>query len=148
MKIKTSRINAYNASSGAMDALMDVEKYLSQSSLDKTIGELVKILASQINGCAFCIDLHTKDARQAGETEQRIYMLSAWRESHLYSDKERAALAWTEELTLIAQNHVDDPIYNEVREHFTEEEMTDLTTLIGQINTWNRLAIGFRYEHG
>lgn len=147
MKIKTNRVNAYSASPKAMEALITVEKYINQSSLDKTIRELVKIRASQINGCAFCIDVHTKDARQSGESEQRIYMLPAWRESHLYSEKERAALAWTEELTLIAHNHASDAIFDDVRIHFTDEEITDLTTLIGQINTWNRLAIAFRYEH-
>ena len=104
--------------------------------------------ASQINGCAFCLDMHSKDARENGETEQRLYLLNAWREATLYSPREQAALAWTEALTLVASNHVDDALFEEARAQFTDAELTNLTTLVGLINAWNRLAISFRYQHG
>ena len=103
--------------------------------------------ASQINGCAYCLHVHSTDARRAGETEQRLYLLDAWHESPLYTARERAALAWTEALTRIAETHAPDAIYEEVRRHFADKELVDLTTLIGLINLWNRLAIGFRYQH-
>jgi AhpD family alkylhydroperoxidase len=109
--------------------------------------ELVKMRASQINGCAFCLDMHSKDARSKGETEQRLYLLNAWRESPLYSDRERAALAWTEALTLVAETHAPDSDYDTLKEHFTEEEIVKLSMLIVTINGWNRLAIGFRSIH-
>jgi AhpD family alkylhydroperoxidase len=105
---------------------------------------LVKTRASQINGCAFCIDMHTKDARAAGETEQRLYALNAWRETPFYTDRERAALAWTEAVTLINEGHAPDDVYEEVRQRFTEEELVNLTLAIVSINGWNRLAIAFR----
>ncbi len=103
--------------------------------------------ASQINGCAFCLDMHSKDARRGGETEQRLYLLNAWRDSPLYSDRERAALAWTEALTLVAETHAPDDVYDQVRAQFGEVELVNLTTLIGLINLWNRLMIGFRAQH-
>jgi AhpD family alkylhydroperoxidase len=103
--------------------------------------------ASQINGCAYCLDMHSKTLRKGGETEQRIYLLNAWHESPLYSPRERAALAWTEALTLISETHVPDEVYEEMRQHFDEKEIVDLTTLVGMINLWNRLAISLRYEH-
>ena len=130
-----------------MKALVAVETYLHQTTLGPRLIELVKMRASQINGCAFWLDSHSKELRKNGETEQRIYLLDAWRESPLYSPRERAALAWTEALTLISQTHAPDDIYDEVRRHFDEKEAVDLTTLIGMINLWNRLAISLRYEH-
>ena len=107
-----------------------------------------KTRASQINGCAYCLDMHTKDARAAGETEQRLYALSAWRETPFYSERERAALAWTEALTLISENHVPDDVYEAARECFTEEELVNLTMAVIAINGWNRLAISFRNVPG
>ncbi len=142
------RLNYGKTAPEAIKSLLDLETYLHHSSLDKIIFELVKTRASQINGCAYCIDMHTKDARKAGETEQRLYALSAWRETSFYTDKERAALEWTEELTLIAQHHVADELYNKMLQHFSEKELVDLTMAIVAINAWNRLAIPFRSEAG
>jgi AhpD family alkylhydroperoxidase len=116
--------------------------------LDRRLFELVKIRASQINGCAYCIDMHTKDARLAGEDEQRIYALSAWRETPFFTDRERAALEWTETLTRIADNHVPDELYNRVAAHFTEPELVALTFGVVVINSWNRLAISMRAVPG
>lgn len=110
--------------------------------------ELVKTRASQINGCAYCIDMHTKDARAAGETEQRLYALDAWRETPFYTDRERAALEWTEAVTLIAEDHAPDDLFQRVRQHFSEEELVNLTLAIVAINGWNRLAIAFRAVPG
>ena len=110
--------------------------------------ELVKTRASQLNGCAYCLDMHTKDAREAGETEQRLYALSAWRETPFFTDRERAALDWTESVTRIAPDQVDDPRYQELRSHFGEKEIVDLTLAIIAINGWNRLAIPFRTPAG
>ena len=104
--------------------------------------------ASQINGCAYCLDMHSKDARAAGETEQRLYVLNAWEEAPFYTDRERAALAWTEALTRIAETHAPDEAFEQVREQFNEKEIMDLTLAIGAINTWNRIAIGFRAKVG
>ena len=117
------------------------------SKFDPTIAELVKIRASQINGCANCLHMHTADARKAGETEERIYLLNAWRESLLYTPRERAALAWTEALTLVHQTQAPDADYEALQAHFTPKEQVDLTLLIGVINAWNRLSIGFRTVH-
>jgi AhpD family alkylhydroperoxidase len=130
-----------------MKALVAVETYLHQTALGSQLIELVKMRASQINGCAYCLDSHSKQLRKGGETEQRIYLLNAWRESPLYSPRERAALTWTDALTLIAETQAPDDAYEEVRQHFDEKELVDLTTLIGMINLWNRLAISLRYEH-
>ncbi|WP_291179631.1 carboxymuconolactone decarboxylase family protein [Erythrobacter sp.] len=146
--MKTDRIDAYKAAPEAMKAMMGVEEYIQNCSLDVGLIELVRMRASQINGCAFCLDLHSKDARKAGETEQRLYLLDAWYESHLYSEREKAALAWTDALTKIAENHAPDELFDDVREHFADREMADLTTLIALINAWNRLAISLRYQHG
>jgi len=146
--MKTDRIDAYKTAPEAMQAMIGVEDYIRHCGLEKRLVELVKMRASQINGCAFCLDLHSKDAREAGETEQRLYLLNAWRESHIYSAREKAALAWTDALTTIADNHAPDSLFTDVRTHFTDREMADLSTLIGLINAWNRLAIGFRYQHG
>lgn len=129
-------------------ALFALEKYIAESGLDKKLMELVKMRASQINGCAFCIDMHSKDARALGETEQRLYELDAWRETPFYTDRERAALEWTESLTLVSQTHVPDSVYEEVKKHFSEKEIVDLTLLVGAINNWNRIAIAMRAVPG
>ena len=130
-----------------MHSVRQVEGYIQQCGLEKSLIELVKMRASQINGCAYCLDKHSKDARRAGETEQRLYLLSAWHESPLYSERERAALEWTDALTQIAETHAPDAAYDTVRRQFGDKELVDLSTLIGLINLWNRLAIGFRYQH-
>ena len=145
--MQSERVNAYNAAPAAMRALQQAESYIQQCGLEKSLIELVKMRASQINGCAYCLDKHSKDARRAGETEQRLYLLSAWHESPLYSERERAALEWTDALTQIAETHAPDGAYDAVRRQFGDKELVDLSTLIGLINLWNRLAIGFRYQH-
>lgn len=127
-----------------MKGMLELEKYVHESGLERSLYELVKTRASQINRCAYCLDMHTKDARKAGETEQRLYALSAWRETSFYSARERAALAWTEALTLISENDVPDSLYEATRKHFNEEEIVTLTMAIIAINGWNRLAISFR----
>src|SRR3977135_4406143 len=131
-----------------MQHLLSIEGYLHGSSLGSRLQHLVKTRASQINGCAYCLDMHTKDARAQGETEQRLYALNAWRETPFYTDRERAALEWTEQLTLIAGKDVPDDLYLRVREHFSEEELVLLTLAIVQINGYNRFAISFRPEVG
>jgi len=141
------RLMPFEAAAGTLKPLVDLEQSLKNSGLEHSLIELVKTRASQINGCAFCIHMHTKDARAQGETEERLYLLNAWRESPLYSDRERAALAWTEALTLVAQTHAPDEDYAQLEAHFTPDEQVKLTLLIGTINTWNRLAIGFRSIH-
>jgi AhpD family alkylhydroperoxidase len=129
-------------------AMFGVEKYARQSGLEKSLLELVRLRASQINGCAYCIDMHTKDARAEGETEQRLYALNAWRETPFYTPRERAALEWTEAVTEIGSSHAPDGLYERVRAHFTEDEVVGLTMAIVAINGWNRLAIGFRQVPG
>ena len=141
------RMNFYQAAPDTIKALVALETQIQGSGLEKSLIELVKTRASQINGCAYCIHMHTEDARKQGETEQRLYLLNAWRESPLYTDRERAALAWTESLTLIAETHAPDDVYADVRAHFNEAETVNLTMLIGAINAWNRLAIAFRAIH-
>ena len=141
------RMNFFQAAPDTIKALVAVEDQIKASGLEKSLIELVKTRASQINGCAYCIHMHTKDARANGESEERLYLLSAWRESPLYSDRERAALAWTEALTLVSETHAPDEDYEELSRHFTPEEQVKLTLLIGAINTWNRIAIGFRSIH-
>ena len=143
-----SRIDYNKIAPGAYRAMFGLEKYLRECSLEAPLLELVKMRASQINGCAFCLDMHSKDARAAGETEQRLYLLNAWREAPFYTERERAALAWTEALTLVAENQVPDELYNEVRQHFSEQELVDLSLAVVTINGWNRLAISFRSEVG
>ena len=128
----------------AINALNALESQVQASGLEQTLIELVKTRASQINGCAYCINMHTQDARKHGETEQRLYLLNAWREAPVYTDRERAALAWTEAVTLISETHAPDDVYNDVRAHFSEAETVNLTMLIATINAWNRLAISFR----
>jgi AhpD family alkylhydroperoxidase len=138
------RMNFYQAAPESIKALTAVESQIQSSGLEQPLIELVRIRASQINGCAFCINMHTQDARKRGETEQRLYLLNAWREAPLYTDRERAALAWTEAVTLISETHVPDEVYEELRKNFSEAESVNLTILIGTINAWNRLAISFR----
>jgi AhpD family alkylhydroperoxidase len=132
----------------AMRALYSLGAYLAKCGLEHPLLELVKIRASQINGCAYCIDMHTKDARAAGETEGRIYALNAWRETPFFSDRERAALAWTEAVTRISDGGVADDLYAEARGQFSEKELVDLTWAVAAINAWNRVAISFRSVPG
>jgi AhpD family alkylhydroperoxidase len=138
------RMNYYQAAPDTLKALLALEKQIRESGLEHSLIELVKTRASQINGCAYCIAVHTADARKQGETEERLYLLNAWREAPVYSDRERAALAWTEAVTLISETHAPDDVYDEVRAHFSEAETVNLTMLIATINAWNRLAISFR----
>jgi AhpD family alkylhydroperoxidase len=130
-----------------MKAMVALGSTVDGSDLEASLIELVKIRASQINGCAFCIHMHTRDARMKGESEERIYLLDAWRESPLYTDRERAALAWTDAVTLVSQTHVPDAVFEEVRQHFAEDELVKLTLLVTTINAWNRIAISFRSVH-
>lgn len=142
-----SRLDPYKAAPGAMKALADLESHVQNSGLEPSLIELVKTRASQINGCAFCIHMHTRDARAKGESEERLYLLDAWRESPLYNARERAALAWTEAVTLVAETQVPDAVYDEVRTQFGEAELVELTLLVATINAWNRIAISFRSLH-
>lgn len=141
------RLDYFKVAPTIMQGMLDLEKRVKTSGLETSLIELVKTRASQINGCAYCIHMHTADARAHGETEERLYLLNAWRESPLYSDRERAALAWTEALTLISQTHAPDSDYETLKLHFTEEEEVKLTLLISTINAWNRIAIAFRSLH-
>jgi AhpD family alkylhydroperoxidase len=140
----TPRFDLYKAAPQGLKPMLAMEAYFKECGLDQKIIELVKTRASQINGCAFCLDMHTSDARKEGESEIRLYMLPAWRESSRYTPKERAALAWTEALTLVSETHAPDEDYRELMNQFTEKEAADLTLLIGTINSWNRIAIGSR----
>ena len=143
------RLDALKVAPGAFNAMLALENYVRKSSkLEPSLLELVKMRASQINGCAYCLDMHSKDARANGETEQRLYLLNAWEESPFYTDRERAALAWTEAVTLVSQGHVPDEVYEEARKRFTEEELVNLTLAITTINSWNRLSISFRAVPG
>jgi AhpD family alkylhydroperoxidase len=132
----------------ALHSLLAIEKYLAQCGIEPQLLHLLKMRASQINGCAYCIDMHSKDARALGESEQRLYELDAWRETPFYTDRERAALEWTEALTLISQTHAPDESFEKLRAHFSEKEIIDLTYAIGAINFWNRLAISTRAVPG
>ena len=140
----TQRLDFYNANPNAIKALLGLEKRISESSLEKSLVELIRLRASLINGCAYCIDLHTADARKGGEDDHRLATLSVWRETPFFTDRERAALAWTEAVTLVSQDHVPDEVWTAVRPHFDDAELVDLTLLISTINTWNRFAISFR----
>jgi len=140
----TPRMNFMQAAPDTIKALTALEAQIQGSGLEQSLIELVKTRASQINGCAYCINMHTQDARKHGETEQRLYLLNAWRESPVFSGRERAALAWTEAVTLIADTHAPDDLYQDVRKHFSDAETVNLTMLIATINAWNRLAISFR----
>jgi AhpD family alkylhydroperoxidase len=143
-----ARLRYAIAAPEARKAMFQLQEYINNSGLEKSLLHLVDMRASQINGCAFCLDMHAKDARAAGESEQRLYMLSAWREAPFYSERERAALEWTEAVTLVANDHVPDEVYERVRPHFTDEEMTNLTLAICVINSWNRLNVAFRTPAG
>jgi AhpD family alkylhydroperoxidase len=142
------RIDFLKVGQGAINALLGVEKYVHSSGLEPTLLDLIKLRASQINGCAYCIDMHWKDLRAAGESEQRLYGLDAWEESPYYSDRERAALAWTEAVTNIHEGHVPDSVFEYVRKSFTDKELADLTLAITAINSWNRLNIAARTVPG
>lgn len=141
------RLDPWKVAPKFMDAVLTMEKTAASSGLEHSLYELVKTRASQINGCAYCLHMHTKDARKAGETEERLYLLPAWRESSLYTPRERAALAWTESLTLISKKYAADEDYEELCKHFDEKERVALTLAISTINTWNRFAIAFRTQH-
>jgi len=141
------RLNAFAAAPAAMKAMLDFSLGTLKAGLEPSLMELVKMRASQINGCGFCLHMHALEARKAGETEERLYLLDAWRESPLYSDRERAALAWTEALTLVAETRAPDAVYEAVKAEFSEEEQVTLTLLIVAINGWNRINVGFRTVH-
>ena len=144
----TQRIDYTKVSPAALKAMYGLQKAVDQSGLEHSLLELVKLRASQINGCAHCIEMHFKDAKAAGETDERMHLLNAWREAPFYSARERAALLWCETLTLIAERGAPDEVFQEVREQFSEEELANLTLAIVAINGWNRFAIGFRAEVG
>lgn len=142
------RIEYNTIAPDAVSAMLGLEKYVRQSGLQASLLELVKLRASQINGCAYCVDMHTKDARARGESEQRLYAVVVWRETPFFTDRERAALAWTEAVTQVSWDHVPDDVYDLTRKHFNEKELVDLTMAIIAINGWNRLAISFRTVPG
>jgi AhpD family alkylhydroperoxidase len=143
------RLEAKKVSPEAYEAMLGLETFVRKSShLEGSLLELVKMRASQINGCAYCLDMHSKDARAAGESEQRLYLLNAWQETPFFTNRERAALAWTEAVTLVHQGHVPDEVYEEARAQFSEEELINLTMAVVAINGWNRLAIAFRAVPG
>jgi AhpD family alkylhydroperoxidase len=142
-----SRLNPFATAPALMQSWLDFGKGVLQCGLEESLMELVRIRASQINGCAHCLHMHTATARRHGETEQRLYLLDAWQESPFYSGRERTALAWTEALTLLAETHAPDDIYAELQAHFTAEEQVALTLLIVTINGWNRVQVGFRATH-
>ncbi|UFS71453.1 carboxymuconolactone decarboxylase family protein [Geomonas sp. RF6] len=143
-----SRIAFNKVAPGAIEAMLGLERYLRDCGLESSLLHLIKMRASQINGCAYCLDMHAKDARAAGETEQRLYLLGAWRDAPIFTERERAALAWTEAVTRVAEGHVPDEVYKVAREYFSEKELVDLSLAIVAINGWNRLAVAFRSEPG
>jgi AhpD family alkylhydroperoxidase len=143
-----SRFSYKDAAPEAHKALLALETYVRRSSLARPLADLVYTRVSQMNGCAYCLDMHTKDARAAGETEQRLYALTAWRETPFFSDRERAALAWAEAVTALGRDLVPDAVYTEARRHFEERELVELTMATVTINAWNRLALAFRLEPG
>src|SRR6266536_4471544 len=148
MTAEPARVDYASVFPAGVRAMVGLQRAVDATGLEPLLLELVKMRASQINGCAYCLDMHSKDARAMGESEQRLYALNAWRETPFYTERERAALLWTEELTLISQGHAPDAVYEEVRQHFSEEELVNLTLAIVAINGWNRLAIGFRSQPG
>lgn len=143
-----ARMNFGEIEPEAQEAIIGLEKYMAKTGLDKSLQELIKIRASQVNGCAFCLDMHTKDARKNGETEQRIYSLDAWRESPFYTEEEREALALTEAVTLVSETHVPDEVYERAKEQFGEKRLLQIIMAIVTINVWNRLAITTRMQPG
>jgi AhpD family alkylhydroperoxidase len=146
--IVKTRLNYGKVAPGVYDAMDALDQYLGKCGLDLTLLHLVRLRASQINGCAYCLDMHWKDLRAMGQSEQWLYSLDAWRESPYYNDRERAALAWTEAVTLITEGHVPDAAHDEARVHFGEKELSDLTLAVATINAWNRLSIAARLEPG
>jgi AhpD family alkylhydroperoxidase len=147
MKMET-RINAFEKGRGAIKALFGLGAYLAKSPVEKKLLDLIALRVSQINGCAFCLDMHTKDLRAEGESEQRLYLLDAWRETDFFTERERAALAWAEAVTKVTEGHVPDEIYEEAREQFSEEELIDLTFGVIATNIYNRINIAFRTPAG
>jgi AhpD family alkylhydroperoxidase len=143
-----ARIDLMHVNPGIIQAMLGLERQIRRAGLDSTLLDLVRMRASQINGCAYCLDMHSKDARANGETEQRLYGLDAWRETPYYSDRERAALEWTEALTLVAETHAPDEVYERVREQFSEDELAHLTLAVVAINGWNRLNVAARTVPG
>lgn len=144
----SSRVDYGKASPHGIAAMRGLESYVRQCGLDPALLELVRLRASQMNGCAYCVDMHTKDARAEGETEQRLYAVSVWEEAPFFTERERAALAWTEAVTRVSDSHVPDALYEVSRRHFSEKELVDLTLAIVAINGWNRLAVSFRSVPG
>lgn len=142
------RVDLNQIGSAARNAMLGLEKFVRESGLEKPLLELVRLRASQINGCAYCIDMHTKDARADGESEQRLYAVTAWRETPFFSPRERAALEWTEAVTQISSSHAPDDVFERVKKQFSESELVNLTMAIVAINGWNRLAISFRTVPG
>ena len=140
------RLEANKVAPDGYKAMSALQAYVTSCGLEASLLELVKIRASQINGCAFCIAMHTKDARKLGESDERMHLLNAWEEAPVFSPRERAALAWTEAVTLVTDGHVPDAVYEEAREHLSEKELVDLTYAVMAINAWNRLAIAFRKQ--
>ena len=143
-----ARINYEKVAPEAIQAMRKVEEYVRSSGLERSLLELVKLRASEMNGCAYCVDMHTKNARSQGESEQRLYAVVAWRDAPFFTERERAALAWTEAVTWVSWQHVPDDVYQTVRQHFSEKELLDLTMAVIAINGWNRLSIAFRREAG
>lgn len=146
--MEEQRMNFAEVAPGALKAMMGLEHYAHSCGLEKSLLELVKTRASQINGCGFCLDMHTKDARAAGETEQRLYTLSVWYETPFFTEREQAALAWTEAVTRVADSQVPDAVYQRARQQFSEKELADLTLAVVAINSWNRLSVAFRKTPG
>lgn len=142
------RIDVGSVSAAAREAMYGLQKYVLQSGLEHSLLDLIDLRASQINGCAWCVDMHTKDARSRGESEQRLYAVSVWRDTPFFTDRERAALAWTEAVTEVGRDHVPDSVFESVRPHFTDKELVDLTMAVIAINGWNRLNVAFRREAG
>lgn len=145
--MSNARLNPYTAAPKAVNAMLELSKFVENCGLERSLLELVKIRASQINGCAYCIHMHVKDALKYGESEMRLHLLAAWRESSLYSARERAALAWTEALTMLPDTAAPDADYSQLSQHFSPEEQVQLTLAITVINSWNRIAVGFRSQH-
>ena len=143
-----ARINLMHVNPGVIHAMLGLEKQVRQAGFDGKLLDLVRMRASQINGCAYCLDMHSKDARANGETEQRLYGLNAWRETPYYSARERAALEWTEAVTLVSETHVPDDVYERVREQFSEDELAHLSLAVVAINGWNRLNVAARTVPG
>lgn len=143
-----ARIDYEKVAPEAVQTMLKLEAYVRASGLERSLLELVRLRASQMNGCAYCVDMHTKDAREQGETEQRLYAVSVWQDAPFFTERERAALAWTEAVTWVSWQHVPDNIYQAARQHFNEKELVDLTMAVIAINGWNRLSISFRREAG